>query len=43
MIHTASPRPSEEPEDEKEVIRPAVDGTRSVLKVIAQLKICLRY
>ena len=34
VIHTASPRPAENPEDEKEVIRPAVDGTRHVLKVI---------
>ncbi len=33
MLHTASPHPTESPEDEKEIIRPAVEGTLQVLRV----------
>jgi len=32
VVHTASPFPSENPRDENEIIRPAVDGTLSVLR-----------
>ena len=32
MVHTACPNPSKAPKDEKAVIRPAVEGTTTVLK-----------
>jgi dihydroflavonol-4-reductase len=32
VVHTASPLPIRPPEDEQEVIRPAVDGTLAVLR-----------
>lgn len=34
-LHTASPLPVSEPEDEKEVILPAVEGTKRILKAAA--------
>lgn len=32
IVHTASPFPLQAPQDEEEVIRPAVDGTIAILK-----------
>lgn len=32
VVHTACPNPSKAPKDEKIVIRPAVDGTLSLLR-----------
>jgi len=36
LMHTASPFPSKSPDDESELIRPAVDGTLRALKAAAQ-------
>lgn len=38
MIHVASPFPNENPRDEMEVIRPAVEGTKNVLEACAKTK-----
>ena len=38
VIHVASPFPNENPRDEMEVIRPAVEGTKSVLEACAKTK-----
>ncbi|MFJ4656731.1 NAD-dependent epimerase/dehydratase family protein [Nocardia sp. NPDC088792] len=35
VVHTASPFPSSPPKDENDLIRPAVDGTRRVLRAAA--------
>ncbi|BAW04075.1 SDR family oxidoreductase [Nocardia seriolae] len=35
VVHTASPFPSAEPQHEDELVRPAVDGTRRVLRAAA--------
>ena len=38
VIHVASPFPAENPRDEMEVIRPAVEGTTNVLEACASTK-----
>lgn len=38
VIHVASPFPNENPRDEMEVIRPAVEGTKNVLEACAKTK-----
>ena len=48
VLHVASPFPSENPVDEQDVIRPAIDGTLNVLKAVAEEKSvndksCMRY
>lgn len=38
VLHVASPFPAENPRDEMEVIRPAVEGTKNVLDACAKTK-----
>lgn len=38
VLHVASPFPAENPRDEMEVIRPAVEGTKNVLEACAKTK-----
>ena len=38
VLHVASPFPSEQPDDENDLIRPAVDGARRVLEACAATK-----
>lgn len=38
MIHVASPFPAENPRDEMELIRPAMEGTENVLEACAKTK-----
>lgn len=38
MLHLASPTPIKQPRNEEDVIRPAVEGTRSVLRACADAK-----
>lgn len=40
VAHVASPAPKARPKDEDEVIRPAVDGTRRVLRAAARAGVC---
>ena len=39
VVHTASPFPSYEPKDENIVIKPAVEGTLSVMRAAHKYKI----
>ena len=39
VVHIASPHPFEAPADEKELIRPAVDGTMAVLRAAQRHKV----
>jgi nucleoside-diphosphate-sugar epimerase len=36
VLHVASPFPSQQPKDESEVVRPAVDGTNNVLQAVCR-------
>ena len=39
VIHTASPFPNQNPSNEDDVIKPAVDGTLAVLKACQKAKV----
>ena len=43
VMHMASPFPSEEPDDENEVIKPAVEGTLQVLRACKEVKCVKRF